>query len=51
MDKVTKEQVEYWIGSDNLSTNSLLELLTEIANGDYFAEQFRIDVLNYAEDV
>lgn len=47
MTKVTKEQVEAWIGSDNLSTDSLLKLLTELANDTYTAKEFNRDVELY----
>lgn len=50
MKKVTKQQVADWVGGDNLSCDKLLEILTELANGEYFAEQFKSDVLIYAED-
>ncbi len=46
---VTKDQVAAWIGSDNLSVNNLLELLTELANGEYFTEELKTDVLNYGK--
>lgn len=48
--RITEEQVESWIGSDNLSTNDLIELLTEIINGEYTIPNFRADVLEYSEE-
>jgi len=41
--KVTKEMIEAFIGSDQ----EPLDYLEEIANGDYKAEQFKEDVINY----
>lgn len=49
--RITEEQVESWIGSDNLSTNDLIELLTEIINGEYTIPNFRADVLEYSEEL
>ena len=42
--------IEYWIGSDNMSTNDFIELLTEIANGEYTLANFRADVLDFVEN-
>ena len=39
--KVTKEMVENWLGSTDI-----LELLTELANGEYEQEQFKQDVID-----
>ena len=47
--KFTKEMVESWIGSDNMSTDEFLELLTDIINDDYPVESFKIDVLDYIQ--
>tara|TARA_Y100000766_G_C18717376_1_gene512116 strand:- start:7 stop:153 length:147 start_codon:yes stop_codon:yes gene_type:complete len=41
--KVTAEMIEAFIGSDQ----EFLKYLEEIANGEYKAEQFKEDVLNY----
>jgi len=41
--KVTKDMIEAFIGSNETPT----DILEEIANGEYKAEQFREDVLNY----
>lgn len=46
--RVTEEQVADWMGSDNLDLGSLISLLTELANGDYSAEAFKSDVLDFA---
>ena len=48
--RITEEQVEGWIGSDNLSPSELIELLTEIINGEYTIPNFRADVLEYSEE-
>ena len=48
--RITKKQVEAWQGSDNLSPDALLDLLTELANGEYTIPNFRADVLEFAED-
>jgi hypothetical protein len=48
--RITEEQVEAWIGSDNLSPSDLIELLTEIVNGEYTIPNFRADVLEYSEE-
>jgi hypothetical protein len=49
--QITKTMVEAWQGSDNLSPDALLDLLTELINGKYTITQFREDVLDYAEDL
>jgi hypothetical protein len=48
--RITKDQIEAWQGSDNLSPDALLGLLAELINGEYTVSQFREDVLDYAED-
>lgn len=48
--RITKEQVEWWIGSDHLSPDALLDLLTELANGEYTIPNFRADILSYEEE-
>jgi hypothetical protein len=45
--QITPQMVEKWIGSDNLSVDHFLDLLSEIANGDYPVEIFRDEVLSY----
>jgi len=47
--KFTKEMIESWIGSDNMSTDEFLKLLTDIINDDYPVESFKIDVLDYIQ--
>jgi hypothetical protein len=46
---ITKEQIEQWIGSDNLGVDDFLDLLTELINGKYPIEMFKEDVLDYAK--
>ena len=41
--KVTKDMIEAFIGSDQ----EAFKYLEEIANGEYKAEQFKEDVINY----
>lgn len=49
--RITKKQVEAWIGSDNLSPDALLDLLTELINNDYTIHNFQFDVLEYIEEI
>ena len=46
--KLTETDVEDWIGSDNLPSK-FIEILTEIANGEYEAAQLRSDIESYKE--
>jgi hypothetical protein len=46
MDKVTKEMIENWLGTDT----DIPELLAELANGEYEQETFRDDVLDMREN-
>lgn len=46
---ITEEMIERWIGSDNMSVNDFIELLTEIINGEYTLANFRADVLEFHE--
>ena len=45
--KITKEQIENWVGSDNQNPNYYLALLEELANGRYKIESFKEDVSEY----
>ena len=45
--EITPKMVEQWIGSDNLSIDHFLDLLAEIANGDYHISVFRNDIIAY----
>ena len=42
MNKVTWEMVENWLGTDT----DIPELLAELANGEYKAEEFNQDVID-----
>jgi len=42
MSKVTKEMIENWLGTDT----DITELLSELANGEYKAEEFKQDVID-----
>ena len=48
--KVTKDMLEDWIGSDNMDSDSFLNLLLELINGKYAIEVFKQDVLEYAQE-
>ena len=50
MKHITEEMIEAWIGSDNMSVNDFIELLTEIINGEYTLANFRADVLEFHEN-
>ena len=45
--KITTDQIEFFIGSDNLLPSQLLSLIKDLANKSYSAESFREDVLNH----
>lgn len=47
---ISKTMLEGWIGSDNMSADDFLDLLTEIINGDYPLDTFRTDVLEFMEN-
>lgn len=46
---ITEEMIEAWIGTDNMSVNDFIELLTELINGEYTLANFRADVIEYHE--
>lgn len=46
---ITKEMMESWIGSDNMSVDEFLDLLVDIVNGDYPVDVFKKDVLDFQE--
>ena len=46
-DKITREQIEYFLGSDNVSKDDLLGTLETIANGEYKVQQFKEDVSDH----
>jgi len=47
--EITKNMLENWVGSDNMSPDDFLGLLWEIINGHYTVDMFREDVLDYAK--
>ena len=40
--KITKEMVEFWLGTDT----DIPELLSELANKEYTAEEFNQDIID-----
>ena len=52
--KVTEEDMELWIGTDkrgDYPKQFVLEVLCEIANGEYEPEQLKLDVLDIKENI
>jgi hypothetical protein len=47
---ISKTRLESWLGSDNMSTDDFLDLITDIINEDYPLDIFRADVLEFAEN-
>jgi hypothetical protein len=45
---ITIEQVELWLGSDCTRTE-IIEILVELANGDYDQQVLRTDIVNTCE--
>ena len=43
--KVTEEQVEFWLGSD-CKMSEILETLRDLANGDYKQNLLREDIIS-----
>lgn len=48
--KITREQIEFFLGADNLE-NACLTELSAIVNGEYSPQQFKEDVLNHWKGV
>lgn len=48
--QVTKEQLIAWLGSD-ATKDTLIELLLEIANGEYDADTMRSDIGLYEGEI
>ena len=44
MMKITEEQVDFWLGSD-MTKNEILEVLTDLANGEYKTKIFKQDII------
>jgi len=47
---ISKAMVESWLGSDNMSTDDFLDLITDIINEDYPLDIFKSDVLDFMEN-
>ena len=47
-EKVTQEQVEFWLGSDH-TLKEAIETLTDIANGEYGPKQLSEEILGIQE--
>lgn len=47
MKRITEDMIEAWIGSDNMSVDEFIGLLTELINDEYTLANFRADVLEY----
>lgn len=45
--KMTRARFEYWAGQDNLTVEQLINLLLELANGNYPLEQWIKDVAEH----
>lgn len=45
---ITKSQILAWIGSDN-TLNEAINVLEQLANGDYCIEEFKQDIASYNE--
>ena len=48
--KISKAMLEDWIGSDNMDSDSFLNLLLDLINGKYPIDLFRDEVAEYAEE-
>lgn len=46
MNKITIEQVEAWLGSDN-TLEEALQVLADVANDDYSGAELERDIRNY----
>lgn len=44
---ITVDQLYAWMGSDTLKVHDLTELLLEVINGNYPAEELRQDIDDY----
>jgi hypothetical protein len=47
---ITKTMLKDWVGSDNLSPDSFLELLGDLINEEYTIKNFKQDVIEYAAE-
>ena len=49
MSKVTTEQVSQWVGNgfDGSREEAFIEIITEVANGEYDIEELNSDIRSY----
>ena len=47
--KITKEQIENWVGGDS-TVDACLSVLEDLVNGEYSISEMRNDVINYNDD-
>jgi hypothetical protein len=47
MKRITEDMIKAWIGSDNMSVDAFVGLLTEFINDEYTLDDFKNDVLTY----
>lgn len=51
MQKITEEMVYNWLGGDSLKTYELVQIIHEIATGEYPVSTLQSDIINtYGED-
>ena len=48
VDRVTKQMVEYWLGTDN-QLKEAIEVIQELANGQYTIDNLNKDIIQYYE--
>ena len=48
--KITMQMVEYWVGSDTLRSG-IIEILWELANGEYEVDQMVRDIIDTNDGV
>jgi len=48
MKKITVEQVRFWLGND-WKMSEILEILADLANGDYEQQMLKSDIINTCE--
>jgi hypothetical protein len=46
MKSFTTKEVRHWIGSDNTSSDQLIELITDLVNKEYPINQIRKDIIS-----
>ena len=48
--KITKDMVRQWLGTSN-QLNEAIEIISEVANGDYSVKALNQDIDEYYEEV